>query len=961
MSAAATLTCRADVIFSEDFSDGDGGFEVTSDGDPTGPWEFNSGQGTWSVDGDGGLGTPTWNALTTPGIVVPAEIALQITIVHRYSIEPQWDGTALAVSVNSSDEDDFEVLEGTTFIQNGYTFQGLLGNHILGEQQGGNGEGFNGNSPGYDDEEFITSVAQIPAIDPGDTLRVQFIGGWDEGAVGTFPNWEVDSIVVETLTDMDEDGMPDSYEDRNGLDKTVNDADGDLDEDTVSNIDEFANGTDPQSKDSDGDDLEDNVETNTGVWVSATDTGTNPLSDDSDEDSLKDAVETNTGTFVSAADTGTDPNREDSDGDNFADALEINNGSDPTDAESLPAVPTFEVLDDLIGGDLTDPEDDGDETAGEEDPSWNWASIESNDEPGFQGGEFAFNVFDNNKDAGGNDKWCCTGASEDAPLQLTVEFELPISLTHFTITSANDVPDRDPRNWKILGSNDGESFSSIFEREDELSLWQELGDEFDPPRFTTIKVTLPTAAPLFKYIRYEVTGTGNANHQIGELEYFGTIDSSDTDADGLPDAWEEVFGLDVGTNDAELDGDNDGLTNKQEFDLGTTPNKDDTDEDGLKDGVETGTGTYVDATNTGTDPLVADTDDDGLEDGVETATGTFVSATDTGTNPVLKDSDGSGTSDGQEVKAGTDPNDASSEPVVELLAAWDFEDSGDDTEAVDLVSGIVAVNNGAEYVDDPDRGSVIDFAASGFLQVEEASFLNAASAADQVSFVFWQLNGGTPNSSTFWAASPSTGNNQRGAQAHVPWGNGSIFFDTAGCCGADTRLTFNPDAELEGGFDFADEQWHHYAFVKDGENKSVWIDGVLAFETVNTGTLPDDFAELWIGCEVGGINIADAKIDDFAVYAGALTATHINEVKDNGFGGGGVPFQIVDVMRVSATNAIVTWESKQGRSYSIDHSSDLEDWIEGIDGLEADGDRTSFEDDTLTAETVERYYRIREE
>ena len=48
-----------------------------------------------------------------------------------------------------------------------------------------------------------------------------------------------------------------------------------------------------------------------------------------------------------------------------------------------------------------------------------------------------------------------------------------------------------------------------------------------------------------------------------------------------------------------------------------TQNKADTDDDGLNDGVETNTGTYVDATDSGTDPLNADTDDDGLPDGQE--------------------------------------------------------------------------------------------------------------------------------------------------------------------------------------------------------------------------------------------------------------------------------------------------------------------------------------------------------
>ena len=55
----------------------------------------------------------------------------------------------------------------------------------------------------------------------------------------------------------------------------------------------------------------------------------------------------------------------------------------------------------LLGGDLTDPEDDGDPEA---DKGYN-AIFSANDEPGFAGGESAFNVFDNQLGPG-NAKWC---------------------------------------------------------------------------------------------------------------------------------------------------------------------------------------------------------------------------------------------------------------------------------------------------------------------------------------------------------------------------------------------------------------------------------------------------------------------------------------------------------------------------------------------------------------------------
>ena len=112
----------------------------------------------------------------------------------------------------------------------------------------------------------------------------------------------------------------------------------------------------------------------------------------------------------------------------------------------------------LIGGDLTDPEDDGEP---ESDSGYN-AIFSANEEPGFGGGEFAFNVFDNRLGPS-NDKWCC-GAGGGIPeegLHVTAEFEEAYGLTHFTVSSANDVPARDPTVWEIQGSNDGEDFTTI--------------------------------------------------------------------------------------------------------------------------------------------------------------------------------------------------------------------------------------------------------------------------------------------------------------------------------------------------------------------------------------------------------------------------------------------------------------------------------------------------------------------
>jgi hypothetical protein len=177
----------------------------------------------------------------------------------------------------------------------------------------------------------------------------------------------------------------------------------------------------------------------------------------------------------------------------------------------------------LIGGDLTDPENDGNEDAGPTDPSWNWKSIDASVEPGFGGGEFAFNVFDN-KLGPSNDKWCCDDPTPDKPVWVAVEFVAPVSLTDFTVSSANDVPDRDPTNWAIQGSNDGQSYADIYH----FQAPNVVGNALWTDRLQVIHFTLPNPAPFYRYIRYIAWDTPGNLHQIGEIEYFGHYGSEDS-------------------------------------------------------------------------------------------------------------------------------------------------------------------------------------------------------------------------------------------------------------------------------------------------------------------------------------------------------------------------------------------------------------------------------------------------
>jgi hypothetical protein len=121
--------------------------------------------------------------------------------------------------------------------------------------------------------------------------------------------WGRNIVLSDEPSDSDSDGIPDNFETNTGT--------------WVSSSD---TGTDPNNADTDSDGLLDGVETNTGVYASPEDTGTNPNIADTDGDGLSDGVETASFVFIDATDTGTDPNVADTDGDGLSDGVETNTG-----------------------------------------------------------------------------------------------------------------------------------------------------------------------------------------------------------------------------------------------------------------------------------------------------------------------------------------------------------------------------------------------------------------------------------------------------------------------------------------------------------------------------------------------------------------------------------------------------------------------------------------------------------
>jgi len=141
--------------------------------------------------------------------------------------------------------------------------------------------------------------------------------------------------------DLEPDGLTNWVEYVLGTDPNDADSDGDTLEDGPETVGVGARPpTDPTDDDTDDDGLSDGAESNTGGWVSASDTGTDPTAADTDGDGLSDGAETMTGTYVSPSNTGTDPHDTNSDSDNAGDWFEVYGSfTDPTDGNDKPALP----------------------------------------------------------------------------------------------------------------------------------------------------------------------------------------------------------------------------------------------------------------------------------------------------------------------------------------------------------------------------------------------------------------------------------------------------------------------------------------------------------------------------------------------------------------------------------------------------------------------------------------------
>ncbi len=220
---------------------------------------------------------------------------------------------------------------------------------------------------------------------------------------------------------------------------------------------------------------------------------------------------------------------------------------------------------------------------------------------------------------------------------------------------------------------------------------------------------------------------------------------------------------------------------------------------------------------------------------------------------------------------------------------WTFETSAYSGPVKDAVKGYNALVLGSA-AQTADKGGAsgkagdiaVDLTSKGGpLQVVDAGFLaavNAATAANELSVSLWIKKYDIADSSAFWFSSPSQ---SRVFQAHTPWSNANIYFDTAGCCdGATQRINAGIDTFPGYSGDVTWwNNWRSYVFTKKADHKQVWVDGQLFLEGDNTGALSSDINQFMIGSDNAGGGLMHGLVDDVAVYSKALVAADIAALK----------------------------------------------------------------------------------
>lgn len=117
---------------------------------------------------------------------------------------------------------------------------------------------------------------------------------------------------------------------------------------------------------------------------------------------------------------------------------------------------------------------------------------------------------DKSYDGNSSTKWCIVGPGSKVRWQ--VELADPVEVASYRLTSANDVPQRDPQEWTLSGSADGATWTTLDDRT--------LGAPFES-RFQTKEFTCADTG-AYRFYRFDFVPKAGVSHfQVSEIALSG--------------------------------------------------------------------------------------------------------------------------------------------------------------------------------------------------------------------------------------------------------------------------------------------------------------------------------------------------------------------------------------------------------------------------------------------------------
>jgi hypothetical protein len=450
-----------------------------------------------------------------------------------------------------------------------------------------------------------------------------------------------------------------------------------------------------------------------------------------------------------------------------------------------------------------------------------------------------------------------------------------------------------------------------------------------------------------------------------------TPPTDDTDGDDLADTWElektasgggpgnltDLTGLLAGSGPGAGTGDfdGDGLIDAQEYVLRFTypaidPLDADTDNDGLTDGAEI----FPTAPRPASNPTLADTDGDGLNDLVEDNSGTYGGPGSPGTSAASADSDGDQYPDGYEVGQGGNPLNATVLPTV-------------------LPAGIVL-------------GNITNEASTGISTAETYTHkISGGSAATVNGVALDVLDPATTPLNFEWNG------NAGGKNLIGPGINNGTWDPVAGNVADEPGLRQMLGTFTYSGNGAAPGNKQHFTLsaLEPGLTYELrlfirkWDDGTVrpANLKFTNGPVVTNFyiLEDRPGIVLGNGNNNTAYYISFTYVAQAATMTLETTVPNVSSGNGSFhmygltnreagppkPLDFTSIERKPNENTPapddyemeLIWDSRPGRSYKVEFSTDLQTWIELTDAHPSGGASTTYVDN-VAASLPRAQYRV---